>query len=176
MKWYGLLGRTISPRIFQRLSSTYFTWSILEYLDMVSSPPWRQGDSFFRASAGLPFHIDNGATPSYGGVTNRDFPGRTPASISCPIAKSVKVNLTNCHKEVCIIKFYQIVTSDVLASLSLLDKMLFWYVLGHGTCFYLLSTLVELQRELGIFWNVKPSPIQWFYRLSKNLFCCSSVL
>ena len=31
--------------------------------------------------------------------------------------KSVKVNLTNYHREVCKIKFYQIVTSDVLTSL-----------------------------------------------------------
>ena len=31
--------------------------------------------------------------------------------------KSVKVNLTNCHREVCRIKFYQIATSDVLTSL-----------------------------------------------------------
>ena len=145
-----------------------FTWCPLPHED--------KGIHFSGPVGGLPFHIDNGATPSYGGVTNRDFPGRTPASISCPIAKSVKVNLTNCHKEVCRTKFYQIVTSEILASLWLFDKMLFWYVLGHGTCLYLLSTLVELQWELGIFWNVKPSPIQWDYRLSKRLFCCSSVL
>ena len=31
--------------------------------------------------------------------------------------KSVKVNLANCHREVCRIKFYQIVTFDVLTSL-----------------------------------------------------------
>ena len=31
--------------------------------------------------------------------------------------KSVKVNLTNCHREVYRIKFYQIATSDVLTSL-----------------------------------------------------------
>ena len=31
LKWYGLLKRTISLQNFQRLSSTNFTWSILEY-------------------------------------------------------------------------------------------------------------------------------------------------
>ena len=39
--------------------------------------------------------------------------------------KSVKLNLTNCYKEVCRIKFYQIATSDVLISLLQFDKMLF---------------------------------------------------
>ena len=55
-----------------------------------------------------------------GGVTIRDFPGGgIPVPISCQIGKcsSIKVNLTNCHREVCKIKFYQIVTSDVLTSL-----------------------------------------------------------
>ena len=31
LKWYGLLKQTISLQIFYRLSSTKFTWSILEY-------------------------------------------------------------------------------------------------------------------------------------------------
>ena len=35
------------------------------------------------------------------------------------------------------------------------------------TCFYPLSTLLELQRKLGVFWNVKPSSY-WFYWLSKK--------
>ena len=39
--------------------------------------------------------------------------------------KSVKVNLTNCRREVCKIKFYEIVTSDVLTSQWQFDKMLF---------------------------------------------------
>ena len=34
------------------------------------------------------------------------------------------MNLTNCHTEVCRIKFYQIVTSDVLISLSQFDVIL----------------------------------------------------
>ena len=54
--------------------------------------------------------------------------------ISYPIGhagpKSVKVNLTNCHRIVCRIKFYQIATSDVLTSLWQFDKMLFDN-LGH---------------------------------------------
>ena len=40
-------------------------------------------------------------------------------------SKSVKLNLTNCYREVCKIKFYHIVTSDVLTSLWQFDKMLF---------------------------------------------------
>ena len=45
----------------------------------------------------------------------------TPVPISCQLAnaepKFVKANLTNCHREVRRIKFYQIITSDVLTSL-----------------------------------------------------------
>ena len=33
LKSYGLPKQTISLQIFKRLSSTNFTWSILEYLD-----------------------------------------------------------------------------------------------------------------------------------------------
>ena len=44
--------------------------------------------------------------------------------------RSVKVNLTNCHRKVCRIKFYQNATSDVLTSLWQLDKVLFDN-LGH---------------------------------------------
>ena len=33
LKGYGLLKQTISLQVFQRLFSTNFTWSILEYLD-----------------------------------------------------------------------------------------------------------------------------------------------
>ena len=32
-KGYALLKQTMSPQVFQRLSSTNFTWSILESLD-----------------------------------------------------------------------------------------------------------------------------------------------
>ena len=65
-----------------------------------------------------------------GGITIRDFPGGTPVPISCQLAnaepKFVKANLTNCHREVRRIKFYQIITSDVLTSLWQFDKILFW--------------------------------------------------
>ena len=70
---------------------------------------------------GMPFHMDNGGLLHMWGVTIRDFPGGTPVPISSPTSKhrtkSVKVCLINCHREVCRIKFYQIVTSDVLRSL-----------------------------------------------------------
>ena len=54
---------------------------------------------------------------TYGGVTIRDFPGGNADPISYPIGKcrtkSIKVNLTNFHREIYRIKFYVIVTSDV---------------------------------------------------------------
>ena len=31
VKWYGLLGQIVSLQMFKRLSSTKFTWSILEH-------------------------------------------------------------------------------------------------------------------------------------------------
>ena len=89
--------------------------------DHSSGPVWR-GVCFFIWTVGRLLHM--------GWVTIRDFPGGTPVPISCPIGKwrtkSIKVNLTNCHREVCRIKFYQIVTSHVLTSLWKFDKMLFW--------------------------------------------------
>ena len=53
------------------------------------------------------------------GVTIRDFPGGNSSTNFWPNwqMQSIKVNLTNCHREVYRIKFYQIVTSDVLTSL-----------------------------------------------------------
>ena len=75
---------------------------------------------FSETVGGLPYHMDSGGTPSYGtygGVRIRDFPGGTAVPISCPIGKcrtkSIKVNLTNFHREICRTKFYLIVTSDV---------------------------------------------------------------
>ena len=45
-----------------------------------------------------------------GGVTIRDFPGGTHCQFLAQLAsagpKFVEVNLTNCHREVCRIKFY----------------------------------------------------------------------
>ena len=96
--------------------------------------PNEDGESFFRASGGrggVCFFIwQMGRGLLYmGGIPIRGFLGETPVPISCPISKarpkSAKVNLTNCHREICRIKFYQIVTSDVLTSLSQFDKMLF---------------------------------------------------
>ena len=61
-----------------------------------------------------------------GGVTIRDSLGGLLYQFLAQLAnagpKSVEVNLTNCHREVCRIKFYQIVTSDVLTSLWQFDK------------------------------------------------------
>ena len=80
-----------------------------------------RGMSLFRASGGLPVPIDSGGLLHMGGVTIRDFPRGTPVPISYQLAnagpKFVKVSLTNCHREVCRIKFYRIATSDVLKSL-----------------------------------------------------------
>ena len=89
---------------------------------VVPSPPMKMGNHFSGPVGGLLFHMANGGGLLYmGGITIRGFPGETPVPISCPISKarpeSAKVNLTNCHKEICRIKFYQIVTSDVLKSL-----------------------------------------------------------
>ena len=62
-----------------------------------------------------------------GGVTIRDFPGglkyQNLAQLTNAGPKSVNLNLTNCHRGVCSINFYQIVTSDVLTSLSEFDKI-----------------------------------------------------
>ena len=56
-----------------------------------------------------------------GGVTIRDSLGGLQYQFLAQLAnagpKTVQVNSTNCHREVCKIKFYQIVTSDVILSL-----------------------------------------------------------
>ena len=54
-----------------------------------------------------------------GGVTIRDFPGGNSSTNFWPNwqMQSIKVNLTKYHRKVYRIKFYQIVTSDVLTSL-----------------------------------------------------------
>ena len=88
------------------------------------------GDKYFSGPVrGLPFHMDNGGTPSYGGVIIRDSLGGLQYQFLAQLAnagpKSVEVNLTNCHREICRIKFYQIATSDVLTSLLQFDKSYF---------------------------------------------------
>ena len=64
-----------------------------------------------------------------GGVTIRDSLGRLQYQFLAQLAnagrKSVEVNLKNCHREICRIKVYQIVTSEVLTSLLQFDKSYF---------------------------------------------------
>ena len=116
---------------------------------LVSSPPMKIGGggmgggwggagrgSFFSASGGLPFHMDIGGGyffiwryASYEtklGISLGGLQYQFLAQLANGRPKSVKVNLTNCHREVCTIKFYQIVTYDVLTSPWQFDKMLFW--------------------------------------------------
>ena len=100
-----------------KLYELYKLWTIGDLFENIHgslSPYEDGGGSFFRVSGGLPFHMDIGGLLYMGGVTWVAWP------------KSVKVNLTNCHRELCRIKFYQIVTSDVFTSLWQSDKMLFW--------------------------------------------------
>ena len=63
------------------------------------------------------------------GVTIMDFLGGLQYQFLDQLAnagpKSLKVNWTNCHREVCRIKFYQIVTSDILTSCDNLIKCYF---------------------------------------------------
>ena len=75
------------------------------------------GGHFSEPVGGLPFHMDNRGTPSYGGVTIWDFPGGTPVPISCPIGKHRTQVCKSEFNKICRIKFYQIVTSDVHTSL-----------------------------------------------------------
>ena len=92
--------------------------------------PQEDGGSFFRASGGLLFHMDNGGDSiiwgkSQLGISLGELQHQFLAQLANTGPKSVKVNLTNCRREVCQIKFYEIVTSDVLTSLWQFDKMLF---------------------------------------------------
>ena len=102
---------------------------------MVSSPlikmGGRGGGLLFRASGGSVFSYGQWGHSfiwgksqlgiSLGGPQYQFLAQLTNAGPNC-----VKVNLTNCHREVCRIKFHQTVTSDVLTSLWQFDKMLFW--------------------------------------------------
>ena len=108
-------------------------------LFLLSSPPMKIGEggggSFFSASGGLSFHMDMGGEyffiwryASYEtklGISLGGLQYQFLAQLANGRPKSVKVNLTNCHREVCTIKFYQIVTYDVLTSPWQFDKMLF---------------------------------------------------
>ena len=99
--------------------------NILFKFVLSSSDPWgphgilsshEDGEVHFSGPVGsLCFHMDDGQTTSYEGVTFRNYSRWTPPPFSCPIGKCrvqvLKVNLTN-HREVCRIKFYQILTSN----------------------------------------------------------------
>ena len=86
------------------------------YIYMVSFPMKMRGGSYFSGPVRGLLRMAH-----MRGVAIRDFPGWTPVPISCPTGKcrtkSITVSLRNCHREVCRIKFYQIVASDVLAPL-----------------------------------------------------------
>ena len=92
---------------------------------MVSSlPPMKMegGGSFFRASGGSAFSYGQWGDSfiweeSQLAISLGELQYSFLAQLAKAGPKSVKVNLTNCHREVCKIKFYQIVTSDVLTSL-----------------------------------------------------------
>ena len=93
-------------------------------------PPWKWKIHFSVPVGGLHFHMDNGGSLHIGesqlGIFLWGLQYQFLAQLANAGPKSVKVNLTNCHREVCRITFYQIVNSDVLTSLWLFDKMLFW--------------------------------------------------
>ena len=91
--------------------------------------------SFFRASGWSAFSYEQwGDSFIWGesqlGISLWGLQYQFLAQLANAGPKSVQVNLTNCHREVCRIKFYQIVTSDVLRSLWQFDKCYF-DKLGH---------------------------------------------
>ena len=107
-------------------------WHVV-YIQMIHGivSPHEDGEGFiFQGHWWVCFFIWTiGGLLYMGGVTIRDFPGGLQYQFFSQLAnaepKSVKVNLTNCHRKICKIKFYQIVTSDVLISLWQFDKRLF---------------------------------------------------
>ena len=96
---------------------------------MVSSPPHedRGGVIFQGLWSCLAFHMNNGDSFIWGesqlGISLEGLQYQFFVQLANAGPKSVEVNLTNCHREVCRIKFYQIVTSDVLTSLWQFDKL-----------------------------------------------------
>ena len=98
---------------------------------MLSSPPMEDRGLIFQSHWGVSLFIWTvGWLLHMGGLTIRISPWGLQYQFLAQLAntgpKSVKVNLTNYHREVCWIKFYQLVTYDVLTSLWKFDKMLFW--------------------------------------------------
>ena len=70
----------------------------------------------------VPFHMDSGGDSfiwgqSQLGISLGELQYQFLAQLANLGPKPVKVNLPNCHREACRIKFYQIVTSDDLTSL-----------------------------------------------------------
>ena len=129
------------------LESFFLDYHIYIYIHgILSSSPWRWERVYFSGPVGgLPYHMDSRGTPSYGkygGVRISDFPGGNAVPISSPIGKcrtkSIKVNLTNFHREICRIKFYLIVTSDVRYFHKLGHVFIHWGQIGapkEATCF-----------------------------------------
>ena len=97
---------------------------ILKIFHGIPSPheDGREGGYFSGPVGGLPFHMDSGG---YSFIWGESKLGISPGGLQYQFLaqltnagpKCVKVNLTNCHREVCRIKVHQIVTSDVLTSL-----------------------------------------------------------
>ena len=89
----------------------------------LSSPtPMKMGKCHFAGPVGVCLFLWTvGGLLHMGEVTIRDFPGglqyQFPTELVNGGPMSVKVNLTNCHREVRRIKFYQIVTPDLLTTL-----------------------------------------------------------
>ena len=91
--------------------------------------PNEDGSLLFRASGGSIFSYgqwgDSFIWGSQLGICLGGLQYKFLAQLANTGPKSVKVNITNCHGEICKTEFYQIVTSDVLTSLWQFDKMLF---------------------------------------------------
>ena len=83
----------------------YYIYAYIYYI--ILSPHEDGGWVHFSepVGGGLLFHMDNGGISLYGGVTMRDFRGGLHYQFLAELAntgpKSVKVNQTNCRKEVC---------------------------------------------------------------------------
>ena len=126
----------------------------------------------------VPFHMDSGGTLWYGGSHNWGFHWENSSTNFLPNWQMQDPNLEKW--------IYRTVTEKLVESnsiiLSLLmtlhfcDNLIKCYFDNLGHAFFPLSTLLELQRKLGVFWNFKTSSLQWFYWLSKKFLCCSTVL
>ena len=101
---------------------------------MVSSPPMKMGGWW--GGRGVIFQGQWGYAFLYGqwgdfyiwgesqlGISLGGLQYQFLAQLANAGPKSVKVNLTECHREVCRIKFFQIATSDVLTFLWRFDML-----------------------------------------------------